>query len=80
MFNRYNFEVAFYDEVESHREWDDDLFNYPFAERKTVIDSFTVTVAEELSGYDFISQEIKLKIADVCQEGMEKNQIGAIFA
>lgn len=34
IFVKYDFDLAVYDEIEVFREWDDELFNYPYGQRK----------------------------------------------
>ncbi len=35
-----------YDEVEYFRDYNDDQFKYPYVPRKTILDSFTLTIPE----------------------------------
>ena len=44
LFARYNFEYVIYDEVEVFRDWSEDLFNYPYADRKTIVSLINSTI------------------------------------
>ena len=50
-FDTLGMEVVVYDETEYFREWDDDLFKYPFSNRKKKISEFEVNINQNNDKY-----------------------------
>ena len=46
MLGTYDFELVVYDEIEKFRDYDHDLFDYPYEERKTKLASFTLNTKD----------------------------------
>ena len=42
IFGRLDFELVLYDEIEKFREYDDPQFSYPYQNRKSKLNSFTL--------------------------------------
>jgi hypothetical protein len=42
MLGAYDFELVVYDEIEKFRAYDNDLFEYPYEDRKTKLNSFNL--------------------------------------
>lgn len=79
LFARYNFEYVIYDEVEVFRDWSEDLFNYPYADRKTIVSLINSTIDDSTSNYEFKSHDILMKLSDVCQEGYKEDFFEKMF-
>lgn len=79
LFARYNFEYVIYDEVEIFREWSEDYFTYPYADRKTIAALINSTIDDSTANYEFISHEVMMKLSDVCQEGYRENFLEKMF-
>lgn len=65
----FTIEHIVYDETEYFRSYDDPLFNYPFAARKTVIDNWKLGIPEEGENYAFFKNDVKFSRMSVCLEG-----------
>ena len=86
LFGRYNFEYTIYDEVEVFRDWSEDYFTYPYADRKSIVSLINSTIDDSTVNYEYKSHEVLMKVSDVCQEGYKEfffekmfNQIGVIL-
>jgi hypothetical protein len=60
-YSEFNLELVFYDEVELFRDNDDELFEYPYVERKNKISSITFTPESASGDYTYFKQSISLQ-------------------
>ena len=79
VYSRVDYELVIYDEIELFREFNDEQFNYPFQNRKSLIRSQTINPhSEEFDAdeklieyipYEYISTQVKFEMSYVCLEG-----------
>ena len=78
VFGRLDFELVLYDEIEKFREYDHPEFSYPYQNRKSKLNSFTlenldftyddILMVNDPLNYEYSNQAIKFQGSEVCLE------------
>lgn len=65
-------ELVVYDETEYFRDWDSDMFNYPYIERKTIVSTNKLEMDDQEKGkeaeYPYRNVRVEFKKSQVCLE------------
>lgn len=69
MLNTLNIDLVAYDETEYFRQYDDELFNYPYTPRKSKLSTIKFTIPEEGEDYSFVGSTMKFRRSSACLEG-----------
>ena len=79
LFANHIIELVIYDEVEKFPSFSDERFNYPFIERKNIINSFTIDdTSAVVDDYAYRSQKIEFQMSQVCLEANPFKQINFV--
>lgn len=64
----FDVELIIYDEVQFFREYYEDLFEYPFIDRKSHEATFKLSFIKSVADYSFINQKLLFHPTSVCLE------------
>lgn len=69
-FDQFDFKVVVYDEVEDFRDYDHELFDYPYLDRKTQISSQKINIDLDETTYEYTYniEDIYFQISQTCLE------------